>query len=75
MNVVSPRTAARRLANELKLPASRGAVLCAGHGEQVILVVAADPMWRRGADIPEVFLGFPVEQSDQVIGFGQIGHA
>lgn len=61
-----PRTAARRLAAELKLPSRIGAVLCAFRSEGPVLVVAADEIWRRHHKIPLEFCGYPVEGDDPI---------
>lgn len=66
MPEVAPRSAARRLAVELKLPPRKGVVLCAVHGDENVLVVAADAIWRQRNRIPTRYCGFRVEQDEAV---------
>lgn len=67
MSDIAPRSAARRLASELKLPAYRGVVLCQFEGSETVLVVAADGLWRRKVAIPQRYCGYRVREDDPLI--------
>jgi hypothetical protein len=56
----APRTAARALAAELKLPSWKGTVMTLFRSGKYVLVVAADSRWLRQVDVPADFHGYPV---------------
>jgi hypothetical protein len=69
---IAPRSAARRLAAELKLPSYKGAVLYATQGNEPVLIVAADGIWRSRITIPTRYCGYRVVQED---GIHALAHA
>lgn len=71
MDRLSPRSAARRLASELKLPSWKGAVLTMTRGEREVLVVAADERWLSQAHVPATYCGYAVEQDNALDAWAQ----
>ena len=57
--------AARKLAQQLALPHSRGSVYAWNDRGQDRIVVRADRLWLRNhRDLPRSFMGFPVEADE-----------
>lgn len=68
MDQQAAQLAAKELARSISLPSWRGSVFAWLKDDDFVLVVAADPSWRRAASIPPTFHGYEVLQEDQVIG-------
>lgn len=57
--------AARKLAQELALPRSRGSVFAWNEAGNERIVVRADRTWlRHHRDLPRSFMGFPVDADE-----------
>lgn len=61
MDVIPPRSAARRLASELKLPSWKGTVVVMHRRGADVLVVAADEQWLGRHTLPGSYCGYTVE--------------
>ena len=68
---VPARSAARRLASELKLPSWKGAVAVMRRGETDVLVVAADKKWIAQRTIPARYCGYRVETDEPFCAVAQ----
>ena len=55
----------------MKLPPRKGAVLYAVRGNEDVLVVAADAIWRQRNVIPTRYCGFRVEQDEATMAVAQ----
>jgi len=68
---IAPRSAARRLASELKLPSWKGTVVSLLRGDKYVLVVAAEKRWARQARVPSTYCGYKVEIDDPLEAVAQ----
>lgn len=64
--------AARKLAQELDLPCSKGTVFAWFGGGRERIVVRADRTWlRHHCQLPRSYMGFPVEADEPSEPYGQ----
>lgn len=65
------KTAARRLASELKLPSWKGTVMVAHRKQGDILIVAAQQAWLAHHPVPSRYCGYSVEAEGPLIAEAQ----
>lgn len=71
MDAIPPRSAARRLASELKLPSWKGTVVVMHRRGADVLVVAAEERWLHRHSIPQSYCGYRVETEGCLLAVAQ----